>query len=381
MIGKHILSRDELSALAADVARLSSLLTREREDLSGAYLKDKGLRRAYLLYFLPSNLAKIHVPLKELSLHPKGIAAKERLRILDIGSGPGTASLGVLEFFSQQEKRPLLQFTAVDQVGENLKDAENLFRSWRDETGIDVSLRTVKSEAEKAMDRLGGDRYDIIVLSNVMNELFHGNEDRIAKRTLFLKNILSRLLASDGSCIIIEPALRNTSRELLMVRDGLREEGFHIYSPCLVGEKCPALANLKDWCHEDVPWDPPEIVKKIDSLIRLRKDSLKFSYLVLRKDDISSADIYGENVFRVVSEPLVSKGKIEFYLCGRRGRRLITRLDKDATPSNGAFERLARGSIVVFERLIIEEKRFKVGKHTGVTINDTFLTPSSHAST
>src|SRR4030067_3848914 len=126
MIGTRKLSPDELKALAADVARLSSLLTREREDLPDAYLKDKRFRQAYLLYFVPSSLAKIHIPLRELSLHPKSILPKERLSILDLGSGPGTATLGALDFFSQQGKTPLLQFTAMGQVGENLKDAENL---------------------------------------------------------------------------------------------------------------------------------------------------------------------------------------------------------------------------------------------------------------
>ena len=357
-----------MSALAADVARLSSLLTRERENLPAAYLKDKSLRQAYLLYFVPSNLAKIRLPLRELSLHRKEILSREQLRVLDIGSGPGTALLGVLEFFSQQEKRPLIQCTAIDQVGENLKDAEDLFRSWRDKTGIDASLRTVKSEAGKAMDRLAGDRYEIIILSNVMNELFHGDGDRIAKRSAFLKSILKRLLAPDGSCIIIEPALRETSREMLEAGQGLFEEGFHVYSPCLVNEKCPALVNPKDWCHEDVPWDPPGFVQEIDSRIGLRKDSLKFSYLVLRKDGLSLADVYGENAFRVVSEPLVSKGKIEFYICGKGGRRLIMRLDKNRTPSNETFESMKRGNVVGFEGIMDDGKRFKAEKETRVMI-------------
>lgn len=370
-------SEDEVRALAADVARLSSLLTRERENLPAAYLKDKSLRQAYLLYFVPSNLAKIHLPLRELSLHPRGILSRERLRFLDIGSGPGTALLGVLEFFSQQEKRPLVQCTAVDQVGENLKDAEDLFRSWRDKTGIDASLRTVKSEAGKAMDRLPGDRYDVIIFSNVMNELFHGDGDRIAKRSAFLKSILKRLLAPDGSCIIIEPALRETSREMLEAGQGLFEEGFHVYSPCLVNAKCPALVNPKDWCHEDVPWDPPEVVQEIDSRIGLRKDSLKFSYLVLRKDSLSLADVYGENAFRVVSEPLVSKGKIELYICGRGGRRLFVRLDKDRTPSNEEFENMRRSDIVVFEGIIDEGNRCKVTKATEAIIRSVRPVPRS----
>src|SRR3990170_2345020 len=368
MIGTRKLSPDELKALAADVARLSSLLTREREDLPDAYLNDRKLRQAYFLYFVPSNLAKIHLPLRELSLHHKSILSKERLSILDIGSGPGTATLGALDFFSQQGKRPLLQCTAVDQVGENLKDAEDLFRSWRDRTGINASLRTIRSKVEKAMDRLSGDRYDIIMLSNALNELFHGDEDRIAKRILFLENILDRLLTPDGSCIIIEPALRETSRELLMVRDGLLEEGFSLYAPCLGNGKCPALANPKDWCHEDIPWDPPELVKEIDSRTGLRKDSLKFSYLVLRQDGLSLADIHGADSFRVVSEPLVSKGKIEFYICGKGRRRPFVRLDKDKSVSNETFESMKRGDIVGFERVTDDGKRFKAEKGTGVMI-------------
>lgn len=92
------LTGTELKALASNVARLSNLLTRERETLPVAYLEDEGLRRAYALYFLPSNLYKIHTPLHELSLHPSSLLSKQRLRILDIGSGPGTAILGVMDF-------------------------------------------------------------------------------------------------------------------------------------------------------------------------------------------------------------------------------------------------------------------------------------------
>jgi ribosomal protein RSM22 (predicted rRNA methylase) len=207
----------------------------------------------------------------------------------------------------------------------------------------------------------------VIILSNVMNELFARDERRTEKRVSILNTILKRSLTDDGSCIIIEPALRETSREMLEVRDGLVEQGFHVYSPCLISGKCPALANTKDWCHEDIPWDPPALVKEIDKLTGLRKDSLKFSYLVLRKDRLSLKDVSRENSFRVVSEPLVSKGKREFYVCGAAGRQLVTRLDKDATPGNDFFGYLQRGNVVRFERLIDEGKRFKVGKETAVT--------------
>jgi hypothetical protein len=150
------------------------------------------------------------------------------------------------------------------------------------------------------------------------------------------------------------------------VRDGILKNGFHVYSPCLFDGKCLALANPKDWCHEDLAWEPPQLIKEIDKLTGLKKDSLKFSYLVLRKDALSLSDVFGQNTFRVVSEPLVSKGKREFFICGPGGRRLCTRLDKDRTTVNQAFENLNRGDVVRFERLFDEGKRFKIGKETVV---------------
>jgi ribosomal protein RSM22 (predicted rRNA methylase) len=146
-------------------------------------------------------------------------------------------------------------------------------------------------------------------------------------------------------------------------------KGFHVFAPCLRESNCPALTDPRDWCHEDVPWDPPELIKEIDKLVGLRKDSLKFSYAVLRKDSRSLADLFGRDAFRVVSEPLVTKGKREFYLCGAQGRKLATRLDKDRTAANQYFEVLRRGAIVGFERLIDEGTRYKIEPTTGVIIH------------
>lgn len=362
---KHALSHAELKTLAANVARLSVLLTRERDSLPAAYLKDKGLREAYEAYYLPSNLRKIQAPLVELALHPGNLFGNNTLRVLDLGCGPGTAMLGVLDFFAAGKKRPRLEFTAVDHVAENLKMAEELFTAFKSASDLDLSLKTVRSTIEQA-PHLREAAFDLIIFSNVLNEIFIHEEARIARRTVLVADLLNRFLADDGSCIMIEPALRETSRELLEVKDGLLEQGFRIYAPCLCHAKCPALANPKDWCHADLAWDPPADIQALDKLTGLRKDSLKFSYLILRKDGRSLSALYGENAFRVVSEPLVSKGKTEFYICGEPGRRLVARLDKDANAQNESLGKLQRGDIISFERLIDEGKRYKVGKETGV---------------
>jgi ribosomal protein RSM22 (predicted rRNA methylase) len=359
-------SPSRAASLAEDVARLSRLLTKDRNSLPAAYLRDPGLRKAYLTYFLPPNLAKMAIPLHELDLHPGKLFMKTCLQVLDLGSGPGTAVLGIRQFFSLMKRQTRLDFTAVDQVAENLREAEVLFREGGAGASSSATLATVRSGIEALAEHAGGP-FDIIVLSNVLNELYLRDQDRVTRRIALVKRILEHLLAPEGSCIIVEPALRETSRELLMVRDGLADGGTTVYSPCLVQGRCPALENPKDWCHEDRPWDAPEMVREIDSRVGLRKDSLKFSYLVLRKDGRTLADACTEHSYRVVSEPLISKGKRELFLCGREGRRLATRLDKDAVPGNRAFDDLLRGDIVRFTGLVIEEKRFRITKDTQVS--------------
>jgi ribosomal protein RSM22 (predicted rRNA methylase) len=351
--------------LARDVVRLSKLLTSERGSLPQAYLKDAGLRAAYVSYFLPSNLKKMHMPLMELSRHPAGILTASSLRILDIGSGPGTALFGMLEFFGRLAKQPDLDFTAVDLVQENLKEIELQLAARREKVTSRVTLKTIRSSVEK-LDNLPGDRFDMILLSNVLNELFADNEEKIIKRAELLTGILGRFLTDSGTCIIIEPALRETSREMLEVRDELLERSIHVFSPCLCRAKCPALKNPRDWCHEDIPWDPPVLIREIDRLAGLRKDSLKFCYLVLRKDSVALSDTCGNGAFRVVSEPLVTKGKIEFFVCGSDGRRRITRFDKDRSAINQSFEKMRRGTVVRFDRLLDEGKRLNVGRATAV---------------
>ena len=361
------ITKNGLHFLAADVVRLSRLLTRERDGLPAAYLKDEGLRKAYRAYFLPANLSKIHRPLRDLGLHPQNLFSRKKLRVLDIGAGPGTASLGMLDFFSGQEHGPALEFLIVDQVMENLQEAEELFRVRRSTHSREASMRTIHADIA-GMERTVQGHFDVVILSNVLNEVFAHDEARTLKRVTLLQRILEKFLADNGSCIIIEPALRETSRELLLVRDGMLDLGLHVYSPCFGRGKCPALVNPKDWCHEDIPWGPPALVQEIDKLIGLRKDSLKFTYLVLRKDGLSLADVCGPDAFRVVSEPLVSKGKVEFYLCRAGERKLVIRQDKDATPGNRVLTDMKRGAVVRFEKLMDEGKRFKVGKDTTVLL-------------
>ena len=78
------------------VRRLSTLFTTGRGEGLADYLAERSLRRAYLLYFLPVNYAKVAGLLREMPALPA-----RPLRILDVGSGPGTAVLAVLDHLAR----------------------------------------------------------------------------------------------------------------------------------------------------------------------------------------------------------------------------------------------------------------------------------------
>lgn len=168
------------------------------------------------------------------------------------------------------------------------------------------------------------------------------------------------LLDSHGTMILMEPALRETSRALHQVRDRLlQEKRCTIYSPCLHENRCPALINPDDWCHEERPWDPPQVIKEIDEEVGFIKDALKFSYLLLRKDGKTIAE-RRPDVYRVVSELRHLKGEKRAWLCNEQGRQEIGRQDRLASPHNEAFDQWHRGAIVQIERIVRKERGGKV---------------------
>lgn len=355
--------------LAQAVVELSKLFTKARSHLTRTYLDDEFLRAAYLQYFLPVNLAKIQVLLDEMPT-PESV---EELRVLDIGSGPGTGTLAVLDWWYKRKMSRVLSVAAVDGSREVLRQAKQLWAEYCRAASIqEAGFQTYQGDLERRtwleqVQQKGP--FDLIILANCLNETFANAGDPIQARTTFVSETLV-LLAPHGTMMIVEPALRETSRALHQVRDQLlREKNCTIFSPCLHEEGCPALVKPDDWCHEERTWDPPEVIQKIDDQVGFIKDALKFSYLLLRKDKKTivkrSPDIY-----RVVSELRELKGEKRAWLCNECGRQEVGRQDRLASPHNEAFDQWHRGAIVQIEKIVHKERRGKVSA-LGRIVGDT----------
>ncbi|HEY3196545.1 MAG TPA: small ribosomal subunit Rsm22 family protein [Nitrospirales bacterium] len=333
-------------AVVDGVRQLSELFTVARARLGFDYLSVAALRRAYLLYFAPVNIAKVLSILAEVPVLPA-----RPLQILDLGSGPGVGALALLQYLSSQDTidRAGTEVVLVDRSGATLDDARSLWTSVASTARSleALRLRTVLLDLERPGSHAPWKRgtFDLVLLVNSLNELFRSARDPIARRTKLVEQLVESL-APDGTLVVIEPALRKTTRELHEIRDRILSRGqATVYSPCLHDRPCPALVHPDDWCHEERPWDPPGIVKEIDRSVGFIKDALKFSYLVLRRDGRTIVD-RAPDVYRVVSERMAMKGEQRVWLCNETGRQLVGRLDKERSKTNAGFDLWERGTIV-----------------------------------
>jgi ribosomal protein RSM22 (predicted rRNA methylase) len=106
-----------------------------------------------------------------------------------------------------------------------------------------------------------------VIFGNVLNELFATDADRIEKRQRLVTALVDSALTAGGFLILIEPAMKESSRELLRLRDRLLDTlPLSVYSPCIHSGHCPAISpgNRFDWCHENAPWQAPWWVQQID---------------------------------------------------------------------------------------------------------------------
>src|SRR5437867_5343695 len=194
-----VTGQDEFTGLCRSVATLSRLFTRDRGALEAGYMADDTLRRGYVAYFLPVNLAKVQALLDELPA--SGPAPTLPVRILDIGSGPGTVALAVLDWMRHQPsglQRPI-EVVAVDQTRQALFDADRLWNSYPLMTVAPkarlLPLQTDLERSERVNDLATGgrERYELIVVANTLGELFCMSRNPVERRAKLVHDLLDLL--------------------------------------------------------------------------------------------------------------------------------------------------------------------------------------------
>jgi hypothetical protein len=288
-------------------SRIHEGLTRDRGLIGSAYLADPGLRAEYAAEIAPRTNAAVGKILAPLRDDLAGVRS-----VLDLGAGTGAAGAAVRASLPGVQR-----VVSVDKVAAT--------------AGVIVAdlRREVRPRGLEG-------RFDFIVAAHVLNEL--GKNMTVVQRAAAVFAWAHELMAEGGHLLLVEPALRETSRDLLAVRDRLVEAGFFVVAPCFWQGPCPALERDRDWCHDSAPW--PEGHQRAGG----PRSRVDFSYLLLRRGGERATD---RRLFRVVSDQMVEKGRLRIFGCGPAGRHPLVRLDREASDDNAAFAEAGRGDVLV----------------------------------
>ncbi|SET37217.1 small ribosomal subunit Rsm22 family protein [Stigmatella erecta] len=317
------LTPQEVKEVGAGVKQLSLGLTRERQLAGAKYMDDPRLLGAYLLFYWPVSYAQARQALGELPNRPR--------QVLDLGSGPGPLAFAAMDAGAKE-------VTAADRS----KPALALARALATEAGEALATREWDPTRKAPLPE---GAYDLITMGHVLNELYGTGDGAIAPRAALLEQVLAQV-KKGGSLLVLEPALRETSRALLKVRDVLVGKGYAVRAPCLFRGNCPALVKESDWCHAERPWPMPRVVEELARAAGLHKESLKMSYLMLAPAGEPWPEPTPGRLFRIVSESLEGKGRQRYIGCGPEGRLGLALQEKHRTEKNERFFKLQRGDVL-----------------------------------
>ncbi len=326
---------EELHEAAMAVRELSRGFTRERTLTGVRYMDDPRLLGGYLLYFWPVSFAQTWAAL--LSAGFRGG------RVLDLGSGPGPSSVAALVMGARE-------VTAVDRSEPALALARDVARrlGHRLSTAADDLL---------SVGGLPAGPFDLVTIVHTLNELWHGEADRLERRRLLVASLAGRLAPGAG-VLVVEPALTRTANEAIELRDALVADGWRVEGPCTRQGRCPALPD--GTCHADVPWRPPPELVRLAHAARIGRESLAFTWFLLRPPAASGArqpawtdaavEASPQGRYRVVSERFLAKsGRLRLLVCGPAGRFPLSVESRADFPAARVLRQLSRYDVVRIE--------------------------------
>jgi hypothetical protein len=295
--------------LGPDVTRLSALFTDQRGSRATTYMREPAMRRAYLGFFVPHNVARLSGLL--LQAHQEGVLpGAEPRTVLDLGSGPLS---GVLASWCVYGALPAA--TAVD-LSRSALDAglAVLAKVGADPSVVTTLERSISGPTSTWMPK---EPVDLVIAANVLNEL-SDPRDLGPRRRLVSASLAA--LSPRGRLLLVEPAMRMESRALMALRDDLVADGVGILSPCRGAPGCPLLQTRGDWCHQELRWDlRPAAYVALERDARLPKALLAASHLLLGPPNEPAP----RRGLRVVGGLMRGSDGVERrYLCGQQSQLL-----------------------------------------------------------
>ena len=333
--------------------------------------------REYALYYLPINFYKIWRPLTDLV---KQSQLKEELKTLEIGCGPGTSTLGLIEFYvhlakENTDRKFRLDITVVEREKEFLKIFKSIYDEYRKALPSNLVVKIVAHNKEIKGDFALDDtqKYDLIIESNMLNPNEKGEKEKIHNSLI---RLFESVMNKHSSVILIEPAQKQINKELKEFKNKILSKGFNVYSPC-----CYECSECTQFASAKVFFDKVGLVNELkqQGLITISRDYHSFEYLVVRKDllkmhQLSANKIPLNEINKYIGEYINFKAQVISY---SQTKEFLSIKICDGTLPNGReiwfgisnelSEKYFKNSVEIERGCYIEVKQAKVENYKNIS--------------
>jgi ribosomal protein RSM22 (predicted rRNA methylase) len=241
---------------------------------------------SYLAVRMPATFA---ANLRTFEILSKFLEKDNPTSILDLGSGPGTASLAALNYLNSVSEITFVERSA------GFLEAAKLFCE-----GASFKVNTAN---KNLTDPSPLPTADLVIASYSTNELSEEELPSLIERAW---------TATNSTFVVVEPGTKAGFKNILNIRDQLIKMGARIAAPCPHSMECP-MKDTEKWCHFRVRFNRSRLHKIVKDAVLSYEDE-PFSFMAFTKKDSALSQE------RLTSFPRKEKGFIKAEICGFDGK-------------------------------------------------------------
>ena len=293
--------KDSINRLLSE--NKSSNIIENAQIISSRYRKNDGKGKrlltneleavSYATSRMPATYAAVYSAFKQILANYN----EKMTSLLDVGAGTGTGTWAVNEIENMSQITCLEREKSMSNIGKKLIK--------------NTALDNVQWKSYDILQDEIVEKADIVLTSYMINELPEQERE---------KAVLKLWQATDKLMVVIEPGTPEGFKNILNIRNLIKEQGGYIVAPCCCNGECPIKEN--DWCAFYARVARSSIHRQAKGG-NLGYEDEKFSYIAFSKTPV---EITGERILR---HPQINSGFVKVKLCTADGIQEKTYSKKD----------------------------------------------------
>lgn len=275
-----------------NVQELTDLSASQRQHLRQTYLdlfrqigetNYHNIGKEYTLRYFPVNFFKIWLPLYDLLMRGQ---IKENCTVLELGCGPGSSTMGFIEFYRilASENPSIcfkLDFVLVEREQAFCDVVKKLHEQYSQDfpKNLNVNITFRNEDIEIFFAGHSYNHFDYIIESNMLNP----NEKVDSSSFGSHCDSFMSILKPHSAIILIEPGKKGLSEYLYQIKNILVKNGLSVFSPCTCDNELCKMFSLAR-----VKTSGISLINDSRSIgvFNEKKDVHYFEYVVIRNDSL-----------------------------------------------------------------------------------------------